>query len=110
MQQNLVSFVVLHFSRFNKEAFNLVVLKSDEGPLRIWARPDWKQRLDIEDRAYLSDLMDEWRSATAADIPALLEELSRQSHGPLRVFHRGDAHAADFRALTEGFVEQTECD
>ena len=110
MQQNLVSFVVLHFSRFNEEAVNLVLLNSSEGPLRFWAHPDWKQRLDTEDRAYLSDLMDEWRSATAAEIPALLDELSKQSHGPLRVFHRGDAHAADFQALTEGLVEQTKCD
>ena len=106
MQQNLVSFVVLHFSRFNEEAVNLILLNSDGGPLRVWARPDWKQRLDLEDRAYLSDLMDEWGSATAAEIPALLDELSRQSHGPLRVFHRGDAHAADLQALTEGLVEQ----
>ena len=110
MPQNLVSFVVLQFSRFNEEAVNLVVLKSHEGPLRVWLRPDWKHRVDIEDRAYLSDLMDEWRMATAAEIPALLDELSRQSHGPLRVFRRGDAHGTDFEALTEGLVEQTKCD
>jgi hypothetical protein len=110
MQQNLVSFVVLHFSRFNEEAVNLVVLKSDGGPLRIWAGPDWKQRLDIEDRAYLSDLIDEWRSATAAEIPAILDEVLRQSHGPPRVFQRGAASAGECRVLTEGLAEQTKCD
>jgi hypothetical protein len=110
MQQNLVSFVVLHFSRFNEEAINLVVLKSDGGLLRVWAHPDWKQRLDTEDQTFLSDLMDEWRSATAAEIPAILEELSKQSHGPLRVFRRGDASASEFHALTEGLIKQTKCD
>lgn len=106
MQQNLVSFVVLHFSRFNKEAINLLVLNSDGASLRVWAHPDWKERVEIEDQTYLSDLMDEWRSASAAEIPALLDELSRQSHGPLRVFRRGDVSADECRALTEGFIEQ----
>lgn len=108
MQQNLVSFVVLRFSRFNEEAINLVVLKSDEERLRIWAHPDWKQRLDIEDRTYLSDLIDEWRSATAPESPAILNELLRQSHGPLTVFRRGDVSAGEWHALIEGLVEQTE--
>jgi hypothetical protein len=111
MQQNLVSFVVLHFSRFNKEGINLLVLNSRNGaPLRVWAHPDWKQRVDAEDQAYLSDLIEEWRSASTAEIPALLDELSRQSHGPLRVFRRGDVSAGECRALTEGLVEQTKCD
>jgi hypothetical protein len=107
MQPNLVSFVVLHFSRFNKEAINLLVLNSKGGPLRVWAQPDWKERVDHEDQRYLSDLICEWHSASAAEIPVILDEWSRQSHGPLRVFQRGDVSAGECRALTEGLLEQT---
>lgn len=105
MQQNLVSFVMLRFSRFNSEAVGLLVLDSnDGGPLQVWVRPDWKLRVDSEDQTYLSDLMDEWRNASPRDIPALLDELSRQSHGPLRVFDKGDVSPDECRMLIEGIL------
>lgn len=108
MQQNLVSFILLHFSRFNKEAVGLLVLDSnDGGPLQVWAPPDWKLRVDAEDRNYLSDLMHEWRTTGPREIPALLDELSRQSHGPLRVSNRGRVSPGACLALMEGLFQQT---
>lgn len=109
MQQNLVNFLVLHFSRFNKEAVGLLVLDSNDGsPLQVWASPDWKLRVDAADQSYLSGLMDEWRNTAPRDIPALLDELSRQSHGPLRLCDRGQASPKECRALIDGLLQRTD--
>lgn len=95
MQPNQPSFVELQFCRSGKETVNLLLIaRSATGfkarmNLEVWIHPGWPQRLDAEDRAYLSDLMAEWKNARPEQISNLLDELSRQSHGPLRVSNSG---------------------
>jgi hypothetical protein len=102
MQPNLPSFVELQFSRFNnKEAVTLLILVRNRTKLEVWVRPDWTERLDPQDQAYLSSLMQEWKAATPAEIPALLDELSRQSHGPLRVSNSGRLPANECQGLID---------
>lgn len=107
MQQNPVSFVTLQFSRSPDEAVGLLVLDfKNGGPLQVWAQSGWQKQVDAEDRAYLSALMGEWAATPVAEIPALMDELSRQSHGPLLALRRGDALEAECRSLLDGFVRQ----
>jgi hypothetical protein len=101
MQPNLPRFVELQFSLFNDQAINLLVIARSAAGLEVWVHPDWAQRLDAEDRAYLSDLMEEWKSAPPDEIPTILDELSRQSHGPLRVSNSGTLHPDECQALID---------
>lgn len=101
MQPNLPRFVELQFSRFNDQAVNLLVIARSAANLEVWVRPDWAQRLDPEDRAYLSDLMEEWKSAPLDEISSILDELSRQSHGPLRASNSGALHPDECQALID---------
>jgi len=94
--------VELQFSRFNnQEAVTLLILVRNGAKLEVWVRPDWTERLDPQDRAYLSDLMQEWKTAAPAEIPAILDEISRQSHGPLRVSNSGTLHPDECQALID---------
>jgi hypothetical protein len=105
MQPNLPSFVELQFSRFNnKEAVTLLILVRNGAKLEVWVRPDWTERLDPQDQSYLSHLMQEWKTAAPAEIPALLDELSRQSHGPLRVSNSGRLPADECQGLIDRFL------
>lgn len=101
MQPNLPRFVELQFSRFNDQAVNLLVIVRSAAGLEVWVHPDWAQRLDAEDRAYLSDLMEEWKSAPPDQISTILDELSRQSHGPLRVSNSGTLYPDECQALID---------
>lgn len=104
MQQNPVNFVLLQFSRrFNdNEAFKMLLVHSDSGgPLQVWIPPNWEQRVEAVDRAYLHDLIEEWRSTPPDRIVALIDELCRQSQGPIKLLDRGRASAEECQALIE---------
>lgn len=104
MPQNLVKFMVLQFSRrFDNEAVKLLLVDSEDGrPLQVLIHPNWEQRVDHPaDQAYLSEMMDEWKHTRPDRIPKLMEELCRQSQGPLRVLRQGHVEAAQFQSLIE---------
>lgn len=63
--------------------------------------PDWKERVDAADEAFLSELMNEWTSVPTAEISGLLDELYRQSVGPLRVIRRGYMPLTETHELEE---------
>jgi hypothetical protein len=91
MQLNPVRFVMLQFSRHPASpGVTLLILQSNgQTPLEVLVRPDWKKWVDGADHAFLSELMNEWMSIPPTEISPLLDELCRQSMGPLRLIRRG---------------------
>lgn len=103
MQQNPARFVMLQFSRNpGSRGVILLLLDSNHGsPLQILIEPDWKERVDAADEAYLSELMNEWTRLPAEAISGLVDELCRQSMGPLRVTRRGEMPLPNLHELVE---------
>lgn len=104
MQQNRVNFVLLQYSRcFNDdEAFRILLVHyHNEDPLEVWIPPNWAQRVETADRPYLCDLVEDWRSTRPDQIPALIDELCRQSQGPIKLIDRGHISGAEYRALIQ---------
>jgi hypothetical protein len=66
----------------------LLVIQAGPG-LEIVIRPDWHKGVLPDDQEYLTELMDDWRNATPAEIPTLLESLSELSIGPLKSIESG---------------------
>lgn len=101
---------MLQFSRSTRSgALNLLLLDSQDGsPLQVCVRADWKKRVDSRDQAYLTDLMDDWKNTEYQQVPELLNELCRQSHGPLRVIERGEVSSAGRQALIDRVMSSVE--
>jgi hypothetical protein len=104
MPQN--RFVMLQFARpSNNMPVDLLIVDSKDGsPLQVWVHPEWEERVHPQDREYLSELMNEWRKANSAQIPAILDELSKQSYGPLRVIEQGQLSEVEGQALIKRFI------
>jgi hypothetical protein len=106
MPQNLVNFVMLQFSRrFGDEAIKMLLVDLDDGgPLQIWTPPNWAKQISVTDQAYLTELMEEWRNTPPDRIAALVSELCRQSHGPLRLLDRGRVSRAECQTLIDAIA------
>lgn len=107
MQQSQVKFLVLQFSRsFRSQGVTILLLDSQDGnQLRVWIDADWRERIDVRDQEYLSELIGQWKNARSIERHLLWDELCKQSHGPLRVVDRGSAHPDGRNALIQGRVE-----
>jgi hypothetical protein len=102
MQLNPVRFVMLQFSRDPRSTtgLTLLILQSKEQlSLEVLVRPDWKQRVDAADQAFLSELMEEWMSIPPTEVSRLFDELCRQSNGPLRVLRQGQMPVSDHQPM-----------
>lgn len=84
-------FVLLRYAPRSSDATaGIPLLVIQDGPaLEIVIRPDWRQGLGSEEGEYLAELMDDWRGANSAEIPALLEKISELSIGPLQAIESG---------------------
>lgn len=101
MQLNPVRFVMLQFSRDpGSTGVTLLILHSnDQTPLEVLIRPDWIKWVDATDQAFLSELMDEWMNIPSTEISGLLDELCKQSRGPLRLVRRGQFPGPERREM-----------
>lgn len=75
--------------------------------MRVLIDPNWKHKTALRDQHYLVDLMDEWKSLKAVQIPSLLDELLRQAAGPLIVVDQGQVSKAEGQLMVDGFPEGT---
>lgn len=107
MQQNPVKFSVLQFSRpSHSQKVTILLLDSqNEDQLRVWIDADWRERMNVCDQEYLSELFGQWKNARSTERHLLWDELCKQSHGPLRVVDRGSAPADSPHAFIRGRVE-----
>jgi hypothetical protein len=101
MPHNLVHFVLLQFSpRSRQETVNILLVDLENGnPLRISIDPAWEERVDSDDREYLSALIDDWRNTPPERIQDLIHELCRLSSGPLRLIQEKRATLAQAMSL-----------
>lgn len=101
MPQNQ-QFAIVQFSRRGNGGLDMLLLDSRDGSsLQVLVNPDWKKRVDLPDQAYLTELMDEWKSAKHEQIPKILDEICRQSHGPVRMIERGEVSLVGRQALID---------
>lgn len=100
-------YVVLKFGRHLRDGSVKILLRIEENGLEVWIQADWKIKIDPSDQIYLMDLIEEWIYEPPSQIPALLEELSRQSLGPLTIFEEGQTSAEHFRTMLGGFARMT---
>jgi len=100
--------MLLQFSRcLDKQTIKLLLIDFEDGtPLRVLIDPKWKQKITLIDQHYLTDLMDEWKSLKAGQLPSLLDELLRQSAGPLIVVDQGHVSKADGQLMLDGFSKE----
>lgn len=100
--------MLLQFSRcLDKQTTKLLLIDFEDGtPLRVLIDPNWKQKMTLKDQHYLTDLTEEWKSLKAAQIPSLLDELLRQSAGPLIVVDQGHVSEADCQRMLDGFPKE----
>lgn len=106
MQRSPVKFSILQFSRPCSQGVTILLLDSQDGnQLGVWIDADWRERIDVRDQEYLSELLVQWKHAGSTEHHLLWDELCKQSHGPLRVVERGSTSAGDYEALTKGRVE-----
>lgn len=76
-------YVVLLFDPDPDVAIKILVVRN--GPsLEVSLPANWQEQLSGGDREYVSELVNDWRSANADSIPLLLRELSQLAVGPLR--------------------------
>lgn len=102
MQRNLVNFALLQFSRgfSDDEAVKILLVHSCDGEfLQGHISPHWEGQVNAADRAYLYELLEDWRSTPPDQIGALTNELCRQSQGPIKLLDYGRTSVAECRAL-----------
>lgn len=101
MPQNLVHFVLLEFSPPSHEkTVNILLVDLENGnPLQVSIDPAWEQRVDSDDREYLTALIDDWRTTPPECIQDLIHELCRLSHGLLRLIQEKRATLAQAMSL-----------
>src|ERR1700739_1083325 len=111
MPQNLVRYILLHFSpRFSDEGVKLLLIEPQGGgPLQVHIHPNWRQRLDASDQAYLSELIEEWKITPSHKIARRFDELCRLSQGPLRLIEQQYIPLADCLIL-QNSIDRDEFD
>lgn len=78
----------------------LAAIQNGHG-LTIEISPGWRSGLEATDAEYLGDLLAEWAEKPLDEIPALLEQLSELSIGPLGVVEAGIADEQKVKHLLE---------
>lgn len=106
MQHGQRRYVLLRFAPDRKgrsdTAIPLLLVQS-AGKLNIHLVSQWESRVDPKDREYLTGLLDDWRAASAKAIPAILDQLSELSIGPLQAVESGIADPERLRTLLQQF-------
>jgi hypothetical protein len=102
MDQKTSTFVSFQYVPVpNSEAAIALLVLADVSRIEVVIQPGWEANLDPNDREYLTELIADWRSANAADIPALLRQLAELSVGPLRAVESGVTDAEGRMALVQ---------
>lgn len=106
MQPGTHRFVLLRFGPEQEErpqaAIPLLIVQTG-GKLSVHIEPQWESGFDRNDREYLSGLLDDWSDASEKEIPAILDQLSELSIGPLRAVESGVADSERLRTLLRQF-------
>jgi len=102
MTQDRLQFVLLHYSADSKPGeragFPLLVIFAPDA-LQIVIHPGWQQRVELEDREYLTLMMSDWRQMSADEWPRLMESLSEFSVGPLQTADTGEIQSKSLSDL-----------
>lgn len=88
-----------------------LLLETADGALRLLVEPDWIAVVELDDRSYLGELLEDFEDRSRLDRVALWRHLAQLSVGPVRAAHVGDIttdtaflrdHCGRFRLFVPG--------
>lgn len=108
MDRSLPFVKLAYWSDDGKGELTLFLFHQPAG-IEISVRPDWQSQVSNSARAYLGELMEDWRDTPPEETSLLMQELAELSTGPLRCVDSGEVameeRAAMLRTAGASFID-----